>query len=109
MMDNIFYQGENIPINIIGQNSELQDVDFVLLIYPHYDKQRVLEYRRADFLTDVVDGDTIYRMSVPWNVTKDMPVGDYCIEVMIAERGGYRSVHQHAHAFSVKFSNAKNY
>lgn len=109
MIDNIFYQGENIPINIIDENSELQDVDFVLLIYPHYDKQRVLEYHRENFQREVVDDNTVYRMSVPWRVTKDMPVGDYCLEVMVAEPDDYRSVHQHGHAFTIKFSNVKNY
>lgn len=104
----MFYQGETIPINISCNDIDLSNYDFVLIVYPHYDHNKVWEFRKNDFAESTVEGVLQYRLELSHQITTVMPTGDYIIEIMILEGGGYRSIYQKTHAFSIKFSNAKN-
>lgn len=104
-----FYQGETIPIYISGDAEiDLSYYDFVMLVYPNYNQENVLEYRKSDFEKSNVDGITTFKTEISYEITKELPVGDYVIEIMVSEYNGYRSVYQKSSAFTLKFSNAKN-
>lgn len=105
MSNVVFYQGETIPINICG--SDIDNNDFVLLVYPHYRQSEVLEFRKSDFKEETHDGNKLYRCVISHLTTGLLSVGEYAIEVMVRESSGYRSVYQKFHAFTIKFSNAK--
>lgn len=109
MMDNVFYQGETIPVVISGDDTvDLREREFMMLVYPQYENNKVVEYKKQDFVEEVDDGNLRYRCLISHEKSKEMPVGDYVIEVMIAEGNGYRSVYQRLRAFTLRFSNFKN-
>lgn len=104
----MFYQGETIPINISCDDKiHLSNYDFVMIVYPQYDHDKVYEFRKKDFVVETHDGVLCYRCEISHNITSELPVGDYVIEIMIPEKSGFRSVYQKLHAFTLKFSNAK--
>lgn len=109
MMDNVFYQGETIPVVISGdEKTDLRMYNFVMLVYLHYDSKDFQLYYKHDFTEEYVDGETKFRCVIPHQTTGEMTQGDYTIEIVIPENDGYRSVYQKTHAFTLKFSNAKN-
>lgn len=104
----MFYQGETIPINISCDDGiKLSNYDFVMIVYPQYDQDKLYEFRKKDFVTEIHDGVLHYRCEISHSITSELPVGDYVIEIMIPEKNGFRSVYQKLHAFTIKFSNAK--
>ncbi len=104
-----FYQGEDIPVNIIG-NMELKNSNFIMLVYHHCNPNNILKFYKTDFEEkhDAEDGTVGYRCNITNNKTRELYTGSYVIEIMVQEEDGYRSVYQNLNAFTIKFSNAKN-
>ena len=74
------YKGEDIPIVITGDdNTNLDDLDFKILIYPHDDIDNYIVLGKTDMKAG---GANTYTGQIPHSETKDMPIGYYTIEVL---------------------------
>ena len=86
----------------VGQNDELEGLEEKAI------KTGASKLYVLDLTEEYVDGETKFRCVIPHQTTGEMTQGDYTIEIVIPENDGYRSVYQKTHAFTLKFSNAKN-
>lgn len=107
MRDNIFYQGENIPLSISSAEG-FSGCDFIVMVYHIYDRNKMIIRRKSDFVEEEIDGKRMLSAVLPHEETLSLPAGEYAVEIMIEEDDGYRSIYQDLHAFKLKFSNIKN-
>ena len=79
MMDNVFYQGETIPVVISGdEKTDLRMYNFVMLVYLHYDSKDFQLYYKHDFTEEYVDGETKFRCVIPHQTTGEMTQAPPC-------------------------------
>jgi hypothetical protein len=124
----MYYQGEQIIINITDDDViNLSEVEnFYLLVYPHYNRTPVTTMERSDAshsISEVVieiKGEkedevieetkqyNVYSFTINGETTKGFVIGDYDIEVLIANNGERQSIFKKTNAFYVEYSNSKN-
>lgn len=74
------YKGEDIPIIIEGDsNNNLDELEFQVVFYPHDDLDDKKVIRKSEMIKN---GDNVYSGVIPYNVTMDMPIGYYSVEVL---------------------------
>lgn len=100
------YKGEDWPLDIKGDDEfNLDELDFKVLVYPD---------RRAEEVTILVKSqmskvsDNHYSGKIGFGTTKNMPIGNYTIEVLIIEGQTSRRIYSRPGAFPVYDSAAKN-
>lgn len=108
----MYYQGENIQINITSDSvTDLANKDFKLLVYPHYERTNsnfLVTIEKKDFSQyKQQDGKTVFSVSISHSQTKELPTGDYDIEILILENNVFRSIFKKDFAFTLGFANSK--
>lgn len=108
----MYYQGENIQINVTSDAiTNLVNKDFKLLVYPHYDRNNTSNMITLDksSATETTAGEkTTYSFNIPYTTTASSPTGDYDIEILVKDSGTFRSIFQKSFAFTLGFANSKN-
>lgn len=100
------YRGENIDITIKGDDVfNLDDMDFKVLVYPDRHVDEAISIAKSD-MTRLEDNQ--YFASIGYEKTKELPIGEYTIEVLVIEGSTSRSIFAKRGAFPVYDSASKN-
>lgn len=108
----MYFQGDNIIINIISDKvTDLTSKDFVVMIYPHFDKENdkyIVKLQKEEATIETKDDITKYTFIIPYTITKDLIDGDYDLELLVKNNNNiYRTTFQKQFAFFIKFANTK--
>ena len=100
------YRGENIDITIKGDSEyNLDELDFKVLVYPdrHPEGKIIIDK------SSVTKIDTnYYELSIGFEKTKEMALGQYTIELLLVESGTSRSIFAKQGAFPIYESASKS-
>lgn len=100
------YRGGNIDITVTGDFTwNLDELDFKVLIYPDRHPEDAIEMDKSELSRE---GENHYAGSVPYDVTRDMALGYYTVEVLIIENEASRSVFVKPAAFTMHDSASKD-
>lgn len=109
----MYYQGENIRINITSDSvTDLKNQDFKLLVYPHFERNNAIYLvdmaKSSATQTEDEKDKTTFSFNIPYNKTKSLPIGDYDIEILVKNSDDtFRSIFQKTFAFQIGFANSK--
>lgn len=106
----MLYQGEDIAITVTFDQDVLEQAQsFIMLVYPTFNVNGSDGWNSGDVEKEnVTDGK--YTFTIPYGSTKDMPTGQYTIEVLMKSGSGTsetRSIFQNTDAFTLQFAKAK--
>ena len=100
------HRGGNIDITIQGDSEfNLDTMDFKVLVYPDRHPEEVVTLEKSE-MTKIEDNN--YTGSIGYEVTKNMPLGSYTVEVLVIESETSRSVYAKAGAFPMYDSASKD-
>lgn len=110
----MYYQGENIQINVISDSLvDLNKKGFKLLLYPHCSKDgmdKTITIDKSQNIETRQDGEKmIFVFDIPYTQTKEMIIGDYDLEVLVEDNEKeFRSIFKKSYAFGIGNSKSKN-
>ena len=100
------HRGGNIDITIQGDSEFNLDVmDFKVMVYPDRHPEEVITLAKSEMQKNE---DNLYSGSIGYELTKELPLGMYTVEVLVIESETSRSVYVKAGAFSMYDSASKD-
>ena len=100
------YKGEDLPLEIKGDAEfNLDELDFKILVYPDRHPENVFLIEKSEMTKEY---DNHYSGKIGYEITKEMPIGSYTIEVLAIEGETSRRIYVKLGAFPMYDSASKN-